>query len=204
MRALAAEFDPNLLDGVILKVVPQMPPEPLLRLAPPLVDAAGGEAVTFDVLFRRYSGYVAGLAARLLGSGDADLDDVVQDVFWLASRRIAKIPDFVQARGWLATVTTRVVRRKLLRRRVRAFFHANPVAVDVPARGASAEEHAVLARLYQVLEGLPTEDRLAWSLRYLEGESLDAVAAACGCSLSTAKRRVSAAKAVIDEVFRDV
>ena len=180
-----------------------MPPKPLLRLAPPLADGLKREKVTFEALFRRYSGYVAGLAARLLGSGDADLDDVVQDVFWLASRRIEKIVDLVQARGWLATVTTRVVRRKLLRRRFRAFFHASPRDIDVPARGASAEEHAVLKRLYEVLEGLPTEQRLAWSLRYLEGEPLDAVAAACGCSLSTAKRRVNAAKNVIDEVFRD-
>ena len=184
--------------------MPQTPPKPLLRLAPPLADAGAGGEVNFEALFRQYSGYVAGLAARLLGSGDSDLDDVVQDVFWLASRRIAKIHDLVQARGWLATVTTRVVRRKLLRRRFRAFFHANPVTVDVPARGASAEEHAVLARLYEVLERLPTDQRLAWSLRYLEGEPLDAVATACGCSLSTAKRRVNAAKNVIDEVFRDV
>ncbi|HXI57222.1 MAG TPA: sigma-70 family RNA polymerase sigma factor [Polyangia bacterium] len=181
-----------------------MPPKPYLRLAAsPPPDVAPDGPVDFDVLFERYSRYVAGLAARLLGSGDADVDDVVQDVFWLASRRIAKIADLIQARGWLATVTTRVVRRKLVRRRFRALFHATPRNVDVPARGATAEELAVLARLYEVLEGLPTEERLAWSLRYLEGEPLDAVAAACGCSLSTAKRRVGAAKSVIDEVFRD-
>jgi len=180
-----------------------MLPKPHLWLAAPSSDAISSEPVTFEVLFSRYSGYVAGLAARLLGSGDAELDDVVQDVFWLASRRIEKIRDLVQARGWLATVTTRVVSRKLLRRRFRALFHASPVSRDLPARGATAEEHAVLARLYEVLEKLPTAQRLAWSLRYLEGEPLDAVAAACGCSLATAKRRVAAAKNVIDEVFRD-
>jgi len=60
-----------------------------------------------------------------------------------------------------------------------------------------------IKRLYEVLESLPTPERLAWSLRYLEGEPLDVVAAACGCSLATAKRRVSAAKKVIDEVFGD-
>jgi RNA polymerase sigma-70 factor, ECF subfamily len=184
--------------------MPQMSSKPLLRLAPPLSDVERGEPLSFELLFSRYSGYVAGLAARLLGSGDSELDDVVQDVFWLAARRIAKIPDLIQARGWLATVTTRVVRRKLVRRRFRALFHARPQNVDVPARGATAEEHALLARLYQVLDGLPTDQRLAWSLRYLEGEPLDAVAVACGCSLSTAKRRVGAAKSVIDEVFRDV
>jgi RNA polymerase sigma-70 factor (ECF subfamily) len=180
---------------------------PDLRLVLPASDTASGVddagEVSFEILFARYSAYVARLATRLLGSGDADVDDVVQDVFWLAARRIAKIPDLIQARGWLATVTTRVVKRKLLRRRFRALFHASPRSVDVPARGATAEEHAVLARLYEVLEKLPTDVRLAWSLRYLEGEPLDAVAAACGCSLSTAKRRVGAAKSVIDEVFRD-
>lgn len=180
-----------------------MPPKPLLRLALPKAETADGGAVSFEVLFGRYSGYVAGLAARMLGTGDADVDDVVQDVFWIASRRIAKIRDLVQARGWLATVTMRVVRRKLVRRRFRAFFHASPRDVDVPAPGATAEEHAVLARLYEVLDGLPTDQRLAWSLRYLEGDALDEVAATCGCSLSTAKRRVNAANSVIDEVFRE-
>ncbi|HEX3697600.1 MAG TPA: sigma-70 family RNA polymerase sigma factor [Polyangia bacterium] len=186
-----------------------MAPKPYLRLAAPLPEhGQGGDViddgpVVFDVLFKRYAGYVAGLAARLLGSGDADVDDIVQDVFWLASRRLAKIQNLIQARGWLSTVTTRVVRRKLMRRRFRALFHGDQRNVDVPARGATAEEHALLARLYEVLKKLPTDQRLAWSLRYLEGEPLDAVAVACGCSLSTAKRRVGAAKSVIDEVFRD-
>jgi RNA polymerase sigma-70 factor (ECF subfamily) len=187
--------------GKVIDVV--MAQKPHLRLARPSTPIDIGGPVVFEVLFERYAGYVAGLAARLLGTNDSEIDDVVQDVFWLASRRIAKIPDLIQARGWLATVTTRVVRRRLRRRRFRALFHASPRDVDVPARGASAEEHAVLSRLYEVLASLPTDERLAWSLRYLEGEALEAVASAGRCSLSTAKRRVSAAKKVIDEVFGD-
>src|SRR5260221_10424447 len=100
--------------------------KPHLRMVAPALGVARGEPVTFEVLFSRYSGYVARLAARLLGSGDAELDDVVQDVFWLASRRIAKIPDLIQARGWLATVTTRGRRRRLVRRRVPPPFHPHP------------------------------------------------------------------------------
>jgi RNA polymerase sigma-70 factor (ECF subfamily) len=181
----------------------QMAARPHLHLVARAPDSEGDVEVSFDRLFARYSGYVAGLAARLLGAGDADLDDVVQDVFWIAARRIDTIPDLIQARGWLATVTTRVVRRKLLRRRFRALFHAGPRHAEVPARGATAEEHALISRLYEVLDQLPTDLRLAWALRYLEGEPLDRVAAACGCSLSTAKRRVGAAKSMIDEVFGD-
>jgi RNA polymerase sigma-70 factor (ECF subfamily) len=146
---------------------------------------------------------VARLASRLLGSGDTDVDDVVQDVFMLASRRLSAIVDMIQARGWLATVTTRLVAQRLRRRRFRRLFHASPRGQEVPAPGATPEQRALLRRLYEVLESLPTAARVAWSLRYLEGEPLDVVAAACGCSLATAKRRVSAAKKVIDEVFGD-
>jgi RNA polymerase sigma-70 factor, ECF subfamily len=180
-----------------------MLPRSRLSLVTPASDVSRREPLTFDALFSSYSAYVARVASRLLGSGDAELDDVVQDVFWLASRRMAKIPDLIQARGWLATVTTRVVGRMLLRRRFRGLIHTSHRGGDVPARGATVEERAILTRLYEVLDGLPTQARMAWSLRYLEGEPLDAVAAACGCSLATAKRRVAAAKSVIDEVFRD-
>jgi RNA polymerase sigma-70 factor, ECF subfamily len=182
----------------------QMQPKPHLRVVSTAPELSPGEPVEFDALFARYGGYVARLAARLLGSGDAEIDDVVQDVFWLAWRRLRRIVDMIQARGWLATVTTRVVRRRLRRRIFRnRMLHTGSRSYEVPAPGASAEERAVLGRLYEVLETLPTNQRLAWSLRYLAGEPLDAVAAACGCSLATAKRRISAAKNVIDEVFRD-
>jgi len=180
-----------------------MSPKPHLRLAAPLPDLLPGGPVEFNDLFARYGRYVARLASRLLGSGDAEVDAVVQDVFLLASRQLSTIVDMIQARGWLATVTTRLVARRLRRRRFRRMFMASPRGQDVPAPGATPEQRAVLRRLYEVLDSLPTQERVAWSLRYLEGEPLDMVATACSCSLATAKRRVSAAKKMIDEVFGD-
>jgi RNA polymerase sigma-70 factor (ECF subfamily) len=166
-------------------------------------EADGPAPVVFDALFQRYVRYVAAVAARLLGHDDHEVDDVVQDVFWLASRRMAHLQDIASARGWLVTATTRLVRRRLRRRRWRAMFHAPAPLHDVPAPGATAEQRALLARLYRVLEQLPVEQRLAWVLRYLEGERLEDVARACGCSLATAKRRIGAAQHVLDEVLRD-
>jgi len=180
-----------------------MSPTPKLRLARPFSELVAGSPVEFEELFARYGQYVAKLAARMLGSGDSEIDDVVQDVFWIASRRLTQIADMIQARGWLATVTTRLVSQRLRRRRFRRLFMASRRGPDVPAPGATPEQRAVLRRLYEVLESLPTAERVAWSLRYLEGEPLDVVAATCRCSLATAKRRVSAAKKVIDEVFGD-
>ena len=103
-----------------------MSPTPKLRLARPFSELVSGSPVEFEELFARYGQYVAKLAARMLGSGDSEIDDVVQDVFWIASRRLTQIADMIQARGWLATVTTRVVRRRLRRRQFRRLFHASP------------------------------------------------------------------------------
>src|SRR4051812_48649802 len=153
-----------------------MSSKPYLRITAPPPELLPGGPVEFDELFARYGRYVARLAARLLGAGDREGDDVVQDVFWLASRRLSSIADMIQARGWLATVTTRVVARRLRGRRFRRLFHAGPLTHEVPAPGATAEQRALLARLYEVLETLPTPQRLAWSLRYIEGEPLDQVA----------------------------
>ena len=69
------------------------------------------------------------------------------------------------------------------------------------ARGASPEQQVILARVYRELDRLPTEQRLAWALRHLEGETLTSVAELCGCSLATAKRRIRAAHEAIQEVM---
>jgi RNA polymerase sigma-70 factor (ECF subfamily) len=169
--------------------------------ASPHGDARPG--VTFDALFRRYGRTVAAVTVRLLGRDDHEVDDVVQEVFWLASRRMHRLQDIEGARGWLVTATTRLVRRRLRRRRWRALFHAREPLGEVPAPGATPEQRALLARLYGVLEQLPVEPRLAWVLRHLEGERLEDVARACGCSLATAKRRIAAAQQVLEEVLRD-
>jgi RNA polymerase sigma-70 factor (ECF subfamily) len=173
----------------------------IVEAPPAAADERAG--VDFDTLFRRHVRYVAAVAARLLGRDDHELDDVVQDVFWLASRRMECLQDIERARGWLVTATTRIVGRRLKRRRWRGLFHAQPRSLDVPAPGATPEQKSLLGRLYRVLEELPVEQRLAWTLRYLEGERLEDVAQACGCSLATAKRRIGAAQAVLEEVLRD-
>lgn len=175
--------------------------QPHLRV----VEAARppGAAVDFDTIFGRYDAYVAGVAARLLGRDDHEVDDVVQDVFWIASRRLGKIHSLEAARPWLVTVTVRVAARRLRRRRWRRLFSATTDVVDVPAEGLSPEQYALLQRMYRVLDTVPSDDRVAWLLRHVEGEKLQDVALACGCSLATAKRRIAAAQAALAGVIAD-
>jgi RNA polymerase sigma-70 factor (ECF subfamily) len=44
---------------------------------------------------------------------------------------------------------------------------------------------------------------VAWLLRHVEGERLQDVALACGCSLATAKRRIASAQAALAGVIDD-
>lgn len=64
---------------------------------------------------------------------------------------------------------------------------------------ASPEERLLLARVYAALDRISVDERLAWSLRHLEGERLDEVAALCGCSLATVKRRIASAQQTLKE-----
>ncbi len=162
-------------------------------------------ALDLDGLFRRYAPYVAAIAHRLLGR-DEDVDDTIQEVFVAAVRGVHALRDPAAIRGWLARVTVRVARQRLRKRRVRVFLGLDePVVYDsVVDHSASAEQRALLARVYSVLDDLPANQRIAWSLRHIEGEPLENVATMSGCSLATAKRRIAAAAQRIEETFADV
>lgn len=158
-----------------------------------------------DALFRRYSPYVAAIAHRLLGRDD-EVDDTIQEVFLAAVRGLHALRDPAAIRAWLARVTVRSARQRLRKRRLRGFLGLDePTSYEaVIDRSASAEQRALIARLYRVLDGMPANQRIAWSLRYIEGEPLENVASLSGCSLATAKRRIAAAAEHIEGTFSDV
>jgi len=167
-----------------------------LRLvAKPRADepSPGGDA-PIEVLYRAYAPYVAAVALRLLGR-QGEIDDLVQDVFLAAQRGLSALRDPGAVRGWLATVTVRLARRRLRARRLRALIGLDrgPRENEALAPGASPETAAEAAELFARLDELPVAERLAWSIRYLEGEPLERVAELCNCSLPTVKRRIAAA-----------
>lgn len=158
----------------------------------------------FDWVFRRYASYVAAVAHRLLGR-DEEVDDTVQEVFMVAVRGLAQVREPTAVKAWLARITVRIARRKLRMRRLRNLLGARDVADyhDLADGSASPEERALLARVYRALDGLPANQRIAWTLRYVEGERLEAVATLSGCSLATAKRRIHEAASALEELFAD-
>lgn len=176
---------------------------PKLQLVHSTTKALASSPPDFDSLFERYAGYVARVAARMLGRDDADVDDVVQEVFFTTLPRLHRIHSAAAARPWLMTVTVRTVHRLLRRRKWRRLLLGERHVAELPATGVTAEQRALLARIYRTLDRIEPNCRIAWILRYVEGERLDDVADACGCSLATAKRRIAAAQEILMEVLRD-
>ena len=77
-----------------------------------------------------------------------------------------------------------------------------PVDLDsVAAPGVDPEARVLLAQVYALLQTLPTDERIAWTLRYVERHRLESVAELAGCSLATAKRRIARAQAFLEEHF---
>jgi RNA polymerase sigma-70 factor (ECF subfamily) len=166
--------------------------------------SAAGERDQLNQLIRTHSGYVAGLAFRLLGRDD-EVDDVVQDVFVSFFRFYGDIREPSALRAWLATTTVRVVRRRLRLRRIGLLlrFQDRADPGELRAQGASPEDTAVLASIHRVLDRVAVNERLAWALRYLQQERIEDVARLCGCSTATAKRRIAAAHSVVRQALGD-
>lgn len=171
-----------------------MTPHPRLQLAYSRPQHAPEHRLhSEDELFRRFAPHVARIGYRLLGRED-EVDDLVQDVFMAAFRQRGQLRDPWAIKGWLSTIAIRTARRRLRVRRLRGFVALDtPQVLAIPHRGASPEDETVLQRVYALLNRVGVEQRLAWTLRYIEGEQLERVAKRCSCSLATAKRRIAAA-----------
>ncbi len=165
-------------------------------------QARGGHHWAQQVLYHRYAPLILGLATRLLAD-DAEARDVMQDSFIIAFDRMQQLEQPEAFGGWLKSITVRTVHRRFRRRRWRSWLTLTPAQTET---GLSAmrtcdvppEVAAELVLVDRVLQELPAEQRVAWTLRHVEGEALATVAELMGCSLATAKRRIAGAQARLD------
>jgi RNA polymerase sigma-70 factor (ECF subfamily) len=158
---------------------------------------------TLEQAFRTHVRYVAAIALRILGRDD-EVDDVVQDVFLAAFKGLRSLREPAAIKYWLATVTVRVATRRLRRRKLRGWLGLDERQYDgVAADSASPEQRALLSAVYAIIDKLPVNERIAWTLRHVEGMALEEVAQVCRCSLATAKRRIAAAHDQIDRAVSD-
>jgi RNA polymerase sigma-70 factor (ECF subfamily) len=163
----------------------------------------GGDRKAEERLVSRYAPLIGTIAARLLGSRQ-DAEDVAQDALIAALTGLDRLRDPAAFRPWLTRITVLRVREIIRRRRIARALGIGVVVPDVTLEATAApttsgEARAELALIDRVLDRLPTDLRIAWMLRHVEGLELTEIADACACSLATVKRRIAAADAKVSQ-----
>ncbi len=146
-------------------------------------------------VYDRFAPVVNRVVWKLLGA-DPEHNDLVHDIFmkvWtLMAQGRVKQPD--RLNSWVVGVAVNTVHKEIRRRSMRRrFLREEPI----PVPRVSTDHHEardLLNGVYDILERIPPDERLAFSLRYLEQRRLTEVAQLCRCSLATVKRRLARAE----------
>ncbi len=162
------------------------------------------EVSAFEKLYRRHAEFAFNLAVRIQGSS-ADVEDIVHDAFLRAHERLEDLREPAAFRAWLGSIVVRLVRTRLRRRRLLGALGLRapePLELDsIATTDADPEARALLAQVYALLQTLAADDRIAWTLRYVERHRLETVAVMVECSLATAKRRIARAQRFLANHF---
>jgi RNA polymerase sigma-70 factor (ECF subfamily) len=144
-----------------------------------------GDDAAFEALVRKRQASVRGLLRRL--SGDAALgDDLAQDVFVLAWRRLGRLREAGAFGGWLRQIAINVWLQHLRRAR------PSEEPLDAPdLLPAAATNPGVRLDIDAALARLRPPERLCVLLAYVEGMSHGEIALATGLPLGTIKSHVS-------------
>jgi RNA polymerase sigma-70 factor (ECF subfamily) len=158
-----------------------------------LTALAEGHPAAASTLWDRFAPLVRGLLRQSLGPR-AEIEDLTQDVFLTVFRRARDIRE--NLRSFIVGVCVRVTRGELRRQRIRRWLHlsSDDSLPEVPVSEADHVARDGLLRLYAILDKLDSESRLAFVLRHTQGLEGSEIAAALGCSLATAKRRLAKAQ----------
>ncbi|HEX3773863.1 MAG TPA: sigma-70 family RNA polymerase sigma factor [Polyangiaceae bacterium] len=166
--------------------------------------ARRADLAAFEALYRRHAGFAMNLAVRIQGSAN-DAEDIVHDAFLRANERLVELRDGAAFRAWLGSIVVRLVRTRLRRRRFLGSLGLgvpDPIELDaIASPNADPESRVLLAQVYSLLQTMPADDRIAWTLRYVDHHRLEVVATLTDCSLATAKRRILRAQRYLSEHF---
>jgi RNA polymerase sigma-70 factor (ECF subfamily) len=156
-----------------------------------------------EVLFTRYRLHVRRVLLNALGA-DAELSDLVQDVFVSALASIDQLKEPTLLKRWLSSIAiyrARARMRELVRSRAVRLVpdeELEPLQFAEP----SLEMREALGKTRNVLSTIGADLRHAFLLRFVDELDLNGVADALGVSVSTGKRRVRRAAVRFDTLAR--
>ncbi|MHB8879434.1 MAG: RNA polymerase sigma factor [Myxococcaceae bacterium] len=162
-----------------------------------------GDASAWRALYDSNFDFVYRISRRL-GVPDSELDDVVQETFLVAFRRLGSF-ESGRFSTWLFRITSNLASGRHRRRRVRETFQALFGPREEPvARGPDRELEASEARAHVsvVLSRMAPKKREVFALFELEGLSGDEVAERVGCKVDTVWTRLHYARKDFERIAR--
>jgi RNA polymerase sigma-70 factor (ECF subfamily) len=161
----------------------------------------GSAPLDFNAIYRDYGRVVARWATRLGGPSVA-VDDIVQEVFLVVSRRLGGFRAEAKLSTWLFRITRQTVRNVRRRHRRRWSWISrltkrveNSVPADRPSPHDDRERNEAIAEFYRLLDALPEKYREAIVLHELEGMDAQQIGELLGVKVPTVRVRLHRARA---------
>jgi RNA polymerase sigma-70 factor (ECF subfamily) len=161
-----------------------------------VLAAQEGDRQAFGTLFERFERHVMAIGLRRLGDF-SEAQELCQDVFIQAMRKVAQLREPEAFPGWLRSITNRMAINRLVRRPVdRAIeqeaLDAACVETETPLSEALADERQDKVR--EGLAQLGRLDRETLEAFYVRGQSLLEMSADFDAPVGTIKRRLHVAR----------
>jgi len=161
-----------------------------------------GDQGAFEQIIAEHAPWITALAQRLLGWSDG-AEDVTQEVFLAAYRKLASFRGQATLRTWLTTVTINQCRRHqskrlaYLRLRHQTAQHKTQPQPDEPDTQQRRREQDTAVR--QAVATLPPRYREVLVLHYLQGLEVAQVAQVLGINRKTVYVRLSRARKRLED-----
>jgi RNA polymerase sigma-70 factor (ECF subfamily) len=161
--------------------------------------STSGDQEAFAVLVRRYQAPLYRHAWRLT-QDRRSAEDVTQEAFVSAWRRLPSLVNPESFRSWLYQIATRrsidLVRARRPEQPLEVLADAAPDVLTArePEPGVAAERRQQLDDLAAALQELPLGQRAAWTMREIDGLSYDEIAGALVLPVSTVRGRIARAR----------
>ena len=167
------------------------------------VEARSGQTYCFNCIVEEHQTHAFNLAAHML-SDWALAEDATQEAFLSAYRAFGNFRG-ENLKAWLLRIVGNTCRDMLRARRSRPSVPLEEIVLNPSSEPVSKEEspedyaqRRELGRLIQQgMATLPQEQRLAMTLRDIQGMNYEEAGQGMGCSLGTVKSRLSRARAAM-------
>ncbi len=178
---------------------PKLPKDGVFRFDPhtapifPLVTTVADPAdiVWLRDLYNAHSDHVREVIVRH-GGPELEPEDLVQEVFLAAHRKIRRLRTYSEPRAWLHLAALREVWKAHRRRRLLRFLPlsaARPVSTE-ELPDAACQRRESHAWLYRLLDALPRLQREALLLFHVDGLSSAQIGSLLGCPEETVRTRI--------------